>query len=86
VSDTLKAMFLLIDTMMENANIDYTALQDASIDETFFEDYNNTRIVNSFLFNVSKLQDKIGSKLFKQVLYELKEIRHLFTYNDRCIT
>jgi len=74
VSDTLKAMFLLIDTMMKNANIDYKALQDASIDETFFEDYNNTRIVNSFLFNFSKLQDKIGAKLFKQVLYELKEI------------
>ena len=74
MSDTLKAMFLLIDTMMKNANIDYKALQDASIDETFFEDYNNTRIVNSFLFNFSKLQDKIGAKLFKQVLYELKEI------------
>ena len=74
MSDTLKAMFLLIDTMLKNANIDYTALQDASIDETFFEDYNNTRIVNSFLFNFSKLQDKIGAKLFKQVLYELKEI------------
>ena len=74
MSDTLKAMFLLIDTMMKNANIDYKALQDASIDETFFDDYNNTRIVNSFLFNFSKLQDKIGAKLFKQVLYELKEI------------
>ena len=74
MSDTLKAMFLLIDTMMKNANIDYKALQDASIDEIFFEDYNNTRIVNSFLFNFSKLQDKIGAKLFKQVLYELKEI------------
>lgn len=67
-------MFLLIDTMIKNASIDYQALQDASIDETFFDDYNNTRIVNSFLFNFSKLQDKIGAKLFKQVLYELKEI------------
>lgn len=67
-------MFLLIDTMIKNASIDYQALQDASIDETFFDDYNNTRIVNSFLFNFSKLQDKIGTKLFKQVLYELKEI------------
>ena len=74
MSETLKAMFLLIDTMMKNANIDYHALKAASINNTFFNDYNNTRIVNSFLFNFSKLQDKIGSKLFKQVLYELKEI------------
>jgi len=74
MSDTLKAMFLLIDTMIQNASIDYKALQNATIDETFFDDYNNTRIVNSFLFNFSKLQDKIGAKLFKQVLYELKEI------------
>ena len=74
MSDTLEAMFLLIDTMIENCTIDYDALQSSSIDQTFFDDYNNTRIVNSFLFNFSKLQDKIGAKLFKQVLYELKEI------------
>lgn len=74
MSDTLKAMFLLIDMMVKNASIDYKALQESSIDETFFDDYDNTRIVNSFLFNFSKLQDKIGAELFKQVLYELKEI------------
>ena len=74
MSDTLEAMFLVIDTMLENCTIDYNELQSSSIDKTFFNDYNNTRIVNSFLFNFSKLQDKIGAKLFKQILYELKEI------------
>ncbi|PHS39413.1 MAG: hypothetical protein COB07_06575 [Sulfurovum sp.] len=74
MSDVLNSMFLIIDTMIENCTIDYNDLQNASIDERFFDDYNNTRIVNSFLFNFSKLQDKIGAKLFKQVLYELKEI------------
>ena len=74
MSDTIKSVFLMIDSMMENATMDYDALQHASIDASFFEDYNNTRIVNSFLFNFSKLQDKIGAKLFKTVLYELKEI------------
>jgi hypothetical protein len=49
-------------------------LQGTIIDGNFFQDYNNTRVVNSFLFNFSKLQDKIGSKLFKQLLFELKEI------------
>lgn len=54
--------------------MDYNDLKDKFIDTTFFDDYNNTRIVNSFLFNFSKLQDKIGAKLLKQLLYELKEI------------
>jgi hypothetical protein len=64
----------MIDSMMGNCTIDYDALQKSTIDKSFFDDYNNTRIVNSFLFNFSKLQDKIGAKLFKTVLYELKEI------------
>lgn len=74
MSDSLKAILLLIETMIENCTIDYNALQNSTLDETFFDDYNNTRILNSFLFNFSKLQDKIGAKLFKKVLYELKEI------------
>jgi len=74
VSETIQSIFLMIDTMMDNAEIDYEALQKSTIDASFFDDYNNTRIVNSFLFNFSKLQDKIGAKLFKTVLYELKEI------------
>jgi len=60
--------------MMANAQIDYEALQSCTLDEHFFDDYANTRILNSFLFNFGKLQDKIGAKLFKQVLYETKEI------------
>lgn len=74
MSETLKAMFLAIDTMLQNAQIDYDALSRTTIDAVFFEDYNNTRIVNSFLFNFGKLQDKIGAKLFKQVFYDMKEI------------
>jgi len=74
MSEAITSIFEMIDRMMENATIDYNALQEKVIDAAFFEDYNNTRIVNSFLFNFSKLQDKIGAKLFKTVLYELKEI------------
>ena len=70
----LDAMFQLIDMMLENCDRDYDALQKSQLNSQFFEDYNQVRIVNSFLFNFSKLQDKIGAKLFKQVLYELKEI------------
>jgi len=74
MSETIASIFEMIDTMIKKAKMDYHALQESEIDNVFFEDYNNTRIVNSFLFNFSKLQDKIGAKLFKTVLYELKEI------------
>ncbi len=74
MSDTLQMMFHNIDIMLESCTIDYVALKRSKLDKTFFDDYNQTRIVNSFLFNFGKLQDKIGAKLFKQVLYELKEI------------
>ena len=70
----LKEIFNMCDVMFINADIDYNELDSIKITEKFFEDYNNTRIVNSFLFNFSKLQDKIGAKLFKKALYELKEI------------
>ena len=74
MSETLVTMFLAIDTMFKNAQIDYALLKEQKIDNHFFDDYNHTRIVNSFLFNFGKLQDKIGAKLFKQVFYDMKEI------------
>jgi len=70
----LKEIFYTIDTMMISCNIDYNELKVLNIDTHFFENYSNTRIVNSFLFNYSKIQDKIGAKLFRKVLYEEKEI------------
>jgi len=74
MSEILSSMFEHIDKMLVGCNIDYDALSSTKIDVHFFDRYENTRIVNSFLFNFAKLQDKIGAKLFKQVLYELKEI------------
>ncbi len=74
MSEELNEIFKLCDAMFENCTIDYNDLKQKTIDEEFFKDYSNVRIVNSFLFNFSKLQDKIGAKLFRKVLYELKEI------------
>ncbi|KIM13342.1 MAG: hypothetical protein KU38_01425 [Sulfurovum sp. FS08-3] len=74
MSQTLNKLFLICEQMISSCDMDYNDLKDKFIDTTFFDDYNNTRIVNSFLFNFSKLQDKIGAKLLKQLLYELKEI------------
>jgi len=74
MSKELEAIFDICDSMFQNAQIDFECLIKSEMNEKFFEDYNNVRIVNSFLFNFSKLQDKIGAKLFKKFLYELKEI------------
>jgi len=70
----ISEIFKAIDIMMGNCKIDYDELKSLEIDSSFFDDYQNTRIVNSFLFSYSKIQDKIGAKLFRKVLYELKEI------------
>ncbi len=73
----LDYIFYNCDEMFKSADIDYKELISQNIDKQFFENYENTRIVNSFLFNFSKLQDKIGAKLFRKLLYELKEIDKL---------
>lgn len=70
----LKNDFAILDLLLESCDIDFEILRDRNIDRNFFSDYSNQRIVNSFLFNYIKIQDKIGTKLFKNVLYELKEI------------
>ncbi len=73
----LEAVFRSCDNMFKSADIDYNELKNRKIGHDFFENYTNIRIVNSFLFNFSKLQDKIGEKLFRKLLYELKEIDSL---------
>ena len=72
--EELKELFKLIDKILQNAVIDYNELLRYEIDTDFLEDVQNRRLANSFLFYFSKIQDKIGAKLFKKVLYELGEI------------
>ena len=74
MSPVLQARFIACDRIIAQCDIDYQLLVAADINEDFFADYHNVRIVNSFLFNFSKLQDRIGAGLLKNVLYELKEI------------
>ena len=67
-------LFETIDALMKSCDIDYEALNGMQIDKALFADYEQQRIVNSFLFNYMKIQDKIGAKLLRGVLYELREI------------
>ena len=70
----LKAAFDAIEMLLKSCDIDYDELKRSNIDESFLSDYSNQRIVNSFLFNFIKIQNKIGAKLFKKILFALKEI------------
>jgi len=72
--EELENIFQSCDRLFIQADIDYRDIKEIGLSEDFFDDYYSIRIVNSFLFNFSKLQDKIGAKLFKKILYELKEI------------
>ncbi|MFA7230669.1 MAG: hypothetical protein WC071_05315 [Victivallaceae bacterium] len=70
----LKAVFESLEQLFESCNIDYNALKAQCLSKEWFDNYENQRIVNSFLFNYIKIQDKIGAKIFKMSLFELKEI------------
>lgn len=70
----LGAQFDLIEQMFKTAGVDFTELKSIPLDEQFFDTHENLRLVNSFLYVFAKIQDKIGGKLFKSILLELKEI------------
>jgi len=72
--EELKSVIPALEQLFKSCSIDYNLLMKQEIDEKWLGKYDNQRIVNSFLFNYIKIQDKIGAKLFKSVLFELKEI------------
>jgi len=64
-----------IEKLYQNTKIDYDEIMNLKdIDLNIFNDTYNIRLINNFLFNFSKLQDYIGAKFFKNLLYNLKEI------------
>lgn len=72
--EPLNAMLAGIRQMMRAADIDHAALEAQPIDDRWLADYERQRIVDSFLFNCIKLQDKIGGKLFRALLAEWREL------------
>jgi len=73
MSETLSHLLASIRLMMQGAEIDHALLAAEKIDAPWFAEYENQRIVNSFLFNYIKIQDKIGGKLFRLVLQHWRE-------------
>lgn len=72
--EELKNTIKAIEQLFVSCSIDYELLINEEINLEWFKNYDNQRIVNSFLFNYIKIQDKIGAKLFKNLLYSLKEL------------
>jgi hypothetical protein len=70
----LSVQFDLIERLFMSCEIDYLDIKKNTLSSTFFDEHQNLRLINSFLFGFSKIQDKIGAKLFKKVLFELKEL------------
>jgi len=76
VSTALKPIFESLEGLFNSCEIDYTLLKDQALNEAWLKDYSNQRIVNSFLFNYIKIQDKLGASLFRKLLFSLREINN----------
>jgi hypothetical protein len=74
VSEHLKGTLALIHQMFRSADIDEAFLRANTLDTAWLKNFENQRVVNSFLFNYLKIQDKMGGKLFRQVLMHWREL------------
>jgi hypothetical protein len=75
MSKALKAIFATLDQLFASCEIDYGLLKDQKMSTAWLGDYSNQRIVNSFLFNYIKIQDKLGALC--AVLSSLKACSHI---------
>jgi hypothetical protein len=76
MSTALKPIFESLDGLFNSCDIDYSLLKKPVLNESWLKDYSNQRIVNSFLFNYIKIQDKLGASLFRKLLFSLREINN----------
>ncbi|MDP2834898.1 MAG: hypothetical protein Q8Q28_16680 [Pseudomonadota bacterium] len=74
MSAALNPIFQALDQLFGSCDQDYALLKDQTLSAAWFGDYSNQRIVNSFLFNYIKIQDKFGASLFRKLLFSLREI------------
>lgn len=70
----LTTLLASLEQLTKSCDQDYQLLMQQHLDAAWLSSYENQRVVNSFLFNYIKIQDKVGSKLLRQFLYETREI------------
>ena len=76
MSTALKPIFESLDGLFNSCDIDSSLLKEQVLNESWLKDYSNQRIVNSFLFNYIKIQDKLGASLFRKLLFSLREVNN----------
>lgn len=72
--EQLKEKIKVLEELFKKTDIDYDELKNMDLNEKIYEDIEKERVINSFLFRYAKIQDSMGAKLFKEILYILKEI------------
>lgn len=70
----LTAIFSTLEQLFGSCENDYALLKYQPLSAAWLGDYSNQRVVNSFLFNYIKIQDKLGASLFRKLLFSLREI------------
>ncbi len=71
--ETLNHLLSSLRHMMQGADMDHALLLAEHIDADWINDYQHQRIVNSYLFNYIKIQDRMGGKLFRLALKYWRE-------------
>ncbi|WP_187647930.1 hypothetical protein [Nitrosophilus labii] len=72
--EQLKEKIFMLEQLFKKTDFDFDELTKMDLNEKIYENIEKERIVNSFLFRYAKIQDSMGAKLFKEILYALKEI------------
>jgi hypothetical protein len=66
--EPLNAQLAALRQMMGATDRDLAIMRAQPITAEWLADYANQRVVNSFLFNFIKIQDKLGGKLLRALL------------------
>lgn len=70
----LDEQVIIIKKLLNNLKEDYNDIKNLKIDYNALTNKEKRQKIDSFLFNFTRLQDILGAKFFKNILYELKEI------------
>jgi len=74
MSATLISILETLEKLFASCENDHALLKDQRLSAAWLANYSNQRVVNSFLFNYIKIQDKLGASLFRKLLLSLREI------------
>ncbi|WP_281950388.1 hypothetical protein [Nitrosophilus kaiyonis] len=72
--EQLKEKIDMLDELFKKCDIDYQDIKNLNLNEKIYDDIKKERLINSFLFRYAKIQDSMGAKLFREILFALKEI------------